>query len=262
MSVFLNSRTSRSLCLLVTFLFLWLLDLSNQTVIGKGEVIDLDRLVLPPVESLDCIHFQSEEGVLTAGIKGTSDTTCGLYLIGELDTRITVEFVQFEAHCDKGSLVAVLDGWEQAGSTFPAASDLSAEDAKNQYNTYCGESHPLLSFVSSGNFALIQYKLAPGDRFTVRVTFQRNPRPCNQVAQGDEGFFVMRNFRQRLNCSVMIIHPQNIFLPYMSVGNSRRMNRRRALQSRLPRPKKLSLLQKLLQVTISAVHITRSTTLN
>ena len=49
----------------------------------------------------------TEAGLLTTDIEGTGDDTCGLYLIGELNSRVIVDFMQFETRCYEGSIVAV-----------------------------------------------------------------------------------------------------------------------------------------------------------
>ncbi|OQV25819.1 putative Corticotropin-releasing factor-binding protein [Hypsibius exemplaris] len=205
---------------------------SNAIAPSLGLVRRQDVAFAEPIEILECIDFKSLDGLYTPlPATSESNTACGLYIVGDLTTRIKVEFVDFSVDCDGGHVVGVLDGWEQGGSTFPPVEDLTAEGTRNRHSTFCGRTRPRRTFYSSGNFALIQYKLAPSDGFTVRVTFEDNLTPCNGVALGDEGQFELRNFGRRSNCSVMIIHPQQLQISYMNVGKQRiRLTGLRALR--------------------------------
>ena len=71
-------------------------------------------------------------------------------------------------------MMQILDGWEQNGAVFPDAEDMGEDGVRHL--TYCGHNRPKHVFRSTGNMALVQYRLPDmATGFIIRVTFPSNP---------------------------------------------------------------------------------------
>lgn len=71
-------------------------------------------------------------------------------------------------------LLQVVDGWEAQGQFFPSEFDTSVV-MEERYKTYCGDSLPSGTFISSQNVALIQFRIpTPGQGFAVAINFIKN----------------------------------------------------------------------------------------
>ncbi|XP_055330275.1 corticotropin-releasing factor-binding protein-like [Paramacrobiotus metropolitanus] len=165
----------------------------------------------------DCLEFRFDSGIYTVESTGTQISTCGLYLVGPLDTQVAIDFMDFNVGCEHKGLIGVLDGWEQEGYVFPPKHDVHGHHLR--YETFCGIKQPKGTFLSSGNMALIQYHLpTPGNGFVVRVQFVKNPQPCNMISMFPGEPYILRNYGQRVNCSMLTINPERITLSLVNVG--------------------------------------------
>jgi len=183
----------------------------------KPDINALKRKSRSADGTIGCIHMESFPGELKYTSDGNTDV-CGLYLIGQPDQIVEIEFVEFNVRCETGGILAVFDGWELQGELFPGSFDhhLTMEE---RYKTYCGRDRPSKLFISSQNVALIQFKLPePGEGFKLFVTFKANPQPCNAVAMFDEGVITMKNYGLRRNCTVSIIYPEVVSVLNIDVG--------------------------------------------
>lgn len=182
----------------------------------KTDISILRRKTRSTDGMIGCMHMASFPGELTYHSDGTPEV-CGLYLIGEPDQIVEVEFLNFNIMCADGGLAAFFDGWELQGDIFPGMDDhtLSMHD---RYTTFC-DNKPKKLFVSSQNVALIQFRVPTvGEGFKVLVNFKSNPQPCNAVAMFEMGVLTMKNFGMRRNCTVSIIFPEKIKFLNVDVG--------------------------------------------
>ncbi|OQV25032.1 hypothetical protein BV898_01239 [Hypsibius exemplaris] len=142
-------------------------------------------------ELTECIAMRSDAGIYQ--VHGTGEeSACGLFLVGGMDTQVEIEFLNFDVDCEDGGVVGILDGWEQNGSIFPPVEDMGKTGIR--HTTYCGPNRPKQLFRSSGNMALVQYRLpVPGVGFIIRVTYPLNPH-------------------------VMMMYPEKLTFTYVNVG--------------------------------------------
>lgn len=164
-----------------------------------------------------CMHMESLPGDMSFEADG-SGAVCGLYIIAKPEELIEIEFTSFDIDCEQGGLLAIVDGWELNGQFFPNADDhpLPIEE---QYRTYCGVKTPTKRYISSQNVALIQNRiLKPGQGFSIRVKFIKNPQPCNAVYMADTGIYTLKNYGNRRNCTLAIIFPEVVQLVAVDVG--------------------------------------------
>ncbi|XP_064596577.1 corticotropin-releasing factor-binding protein-like [Liolophura sinensis] len=149
---------------------------------------------------------------------GTSDGVCGLFLIGLSNQLVEIDFTEFQVDCASGGLLSIVDGWELNGQVFPG--DIDHEDPLDErFRTFCGAHKPTKIYLSSQNVALIQFRLPrAGDGFRVTIRFPRNPQPCNVVSLYQDGYYTLKNYGHKKNCSVSIIYPEKIRLVNVDVG--------------------------------------------
>ncbi|KAK3609961.1 hypothetical protein CHS0354_011795 [Potamilus streckersoni] len=168
---------------------------------------------------IPCTHMVSSPGEYWYQSPGSNDV-CGLYLIGQPEQLIEIQFTQFDISCETGGLLAVFDGWELNNQYFPGVEDHSLPMIE-RYRTFCGEEAPKTLYISSQNVALIQFRIPQaGEGFKVKVGFGINPQPCNVMAMTTEGVFTMKNFGLQRNCTVSIINPVKIKMVNVDVSVS------------------------------------------
>lgn len=149
---------------------------------------------------------------------------CGLYVIGDVDKVIELEFSDFDVSCDEGGLVAVVDGWELQGELFPSPEEIEG-GFEAQYQTFCGQPRARV-FVASQNVALVQFRVPrAGQGFRVRVRFLPNSEPCNVLAPFEVTTFTLKNYGLRKNCTVQVAFPVNVLLLSVDVGATAEVNR-------------------------------------
>ncbi|XP_048750956.2 corticotropin-releasing factor-binding protein-like [Ostrea edulis] len=166
---------------------------------------------------IDCIYMASEEGTFTYKSDGSLNV-CGVYFIAPPESLVELEFTHFNINCQTG-LSVVVDGWEMNHQYFPSPQDHPTALDERLHNL-CGQ-RPTKSYVSSQNVALIQHLIGmPGEGFTVRARFLKNPQPCNIVSMFKKGLYTVKNYGLRRNCSVSIIYPERIQLLSVDVGVS------------------------------------------
>ncbi|XP_054713089.1 corticotropin-releasing factor-binding protein-like [Uloborus diversus] len=180
----------------------------------------------PPTESViplehdetgKCIYVKSEEGIYLFSSPG-SPQVCGLYVIADPQHSVHFTFHEFRVSCEKGGLLSVVDGWELNGQFFPGNED-HPKPPEKRFAEYCGENRPWSTISTSQNVGLLEFRLpAKGDGFTVSVTFSQNPKPCNAVLQQPSGVYTLRNYGQRVNCTMSIIFPETFQILASSVG--------------------------------------------
>lgn len=162
----------------------------------------------------------SEPGHYFFKAAGDDPTVCGVYLMTDPDKIIQLQFDFLDLPCNSGGLVAFVDGWELNGGYFPSLSEhrLSLEDRVSEF---CGLSRPSRAFVSSQNAALVQYRVPKRSRgFSFRVSFLKNPTPCNVLVEGLEDVYTIRNYGKPTNCSLTSLFPAQISILSLSVGVS------------------------------------------
>ncbi|XP_061185273.1 corticotropin-releasing factor-binding protein-like [Saccostrea echinata] len=157
----------------------------------------------------------STEGEFTYRSDG-SPSVCGIYFISPPENLVEIEFTSFNIDCKSG-LAVVVDGWEMNQQFFPSPED-HPKSIEDRLKNLCGRS-PSKTFVSSQNVALIQHLIAiPGEGFTVRVRFLKNPQPCNVISMFKRGLYTVKNYGAKRNCSVSIIYPERVRLLSVDVG--------------------------------------------
>ncbi|GBL77422.1 Corticotropin-releasing factor-binding protein [Araneus ventricosus] len=168
-------------------------------------------------ETGKCIYVKSEEGVYMFTSPGSTQV-CGLYVIADPQHTVHFTFHEFRISCDKGGLLSVVDGWELNGQFFPGTED-HPKPAEKRFAEYCGENRPWKTQVTSQNVGLLEFRIpVKGEGFTVSVEFQPNPKPCNAVLQQPSGVYTLRNYGQRVNCTMSIIFPETFQILASSVG--------------------------------------------
>ncbi|XP_055351374.1 corticotropin-releasing factor-binding protein-like [Paramacrobiotus metropolitanus] len=184
----------------------------------ERNAADLDKLLVLKEALTECVEMKSEPGVYKVTSTG-EQLACGIFLVGALDAQVAIEFLEFDVDCKDDAVVGILDGWEQNGAIFPPVEDLGADGPR--YLKHCGSDQPKSIFRSSGNMALVQYRLPyPGSTFTIRVSYSKNPRPCNAIVVSPEGKAAISNRGLAENCSVLSIYPQRFAFEYMDIGVS------------------------------------------
>ncbi|CAL1287070.1 unnamed protein product [Larinioides sclopetarius] len=168
-------------------------------------------------ETGKCIYVKSEEGVYMFTSLGSTQV-CGLYVIADPQHTVHFTFHEFRISCEKGGLLSVVDGWELNGQFFPGTED-HPKPAEKRFAEYCGENRPWKTQVTSQNVGLLEFRIpVKGEGFTVSVEFQPNPKPCNAVLQQPSGVYTLRNYGQRVNCTMSIIFPETFQILASSVG--------------------------------------------
>ncbi|XP_041356527.1 corticotropin-releasing factor-binding protein-like [Gigantopelta aegis] len=153
-------------------------------------------------------------------ISDGNPAVCGLYMIGDTDSLVEIEFEEFNIGCESGGLLAVVDGWELQGEFFPNIDD-TGESFEERYSTYCGQNKPARIYMADQNVALLQFFVPQeGQGFRVKVRFLRNPQPCNTISMYKEAVATIKNYGQKRNCTMSIIYPENVLLLSVDVGSS------------------------------------------
>lgn len=168
----------------------------------------------------DCMLVTSEPGHYFFKSVGDDPTVCGVYLMTDPDKIIQLQFDYLDLPCNTGGLVSFVDGWELNGGYFPEVGEhrLRLEDRVTEF---CGLNRPARAFISSQNAALVQYRVPKRARgFSFRVTFLKNPTPCNVLVEGLEDVYTIRNYGKATNCSLTTLFPAQISILSLSVGVS------------------------------------------
>ncbi|GFX45600.1 corticotropin-releasing factor-binding protein [Trichonephila clavipes] len=119
---------------------------------------------------------------------------------------------------DRYEVEKVVDGWELNGQFFPGTED-HPKPAENRFAEFCGENRPWKTQITSQNVGLLEFRIpVKGEGFTVAVEFLPNPKPCNAVLQQPSGVYTLRNYGQRVNCTMSIIFPETFQILASSVG--------------------------------------------
>lgn len=166
---------------------------------------------------IQCIQLVKNPGQYWY-IAGETNTGCALFLLGGHETRLEIEFLDFNIDCESDGLLSIIDGWEMNYELFPSLEDLPRDI--NKYR-YCGLKRPRRKFVSSQNAALINYYTPKkGQGFSIRVKFISNPFPCNVISIENSGTYTLRNYGLRMNCSISIIYPEVVNVLSVNIGTT------------------------------------------
>ncbi|GAB1601120.1 corticotropin-releasing factor-binding protein-like [Argonauta hians] len=170
---------------------------------------------------IDCNQLTNEAGDYWF-IADEFSPPCAFYLIGDHDTKVELEFLDFDIGCEEGGELSIIDGWELNNQFFPSPNDLPE---KLYDDRYCGINKPRRKFIASQNAALINFYVPrEGEGFTMRVKFIKNPFPCNVIANSNSGRFTLKNYGLRKNCSFSFIFPAVINTVAVNVGTTSTLN--------------------------------------
>ncbi|KAJ8982312.1 hypothetical protein NQ317_006657 [Molorchus minor] len=165
----------------------------------------------------ECVYMTSEEGDFYHKATMVDGKACGAYIFTEPDQNILIRFNYLDVSCENGGLVSVVDGWELNGELFPSPRD-HPKAISSRFTEFCGQRKVKQAFLSSQNVALIQYRMpARGSSFSFSVRFVKNPNPCNVLFQTDD-IYTLRNYGNRVNCSVSTLFPAAVKLAAIDVG--------------------------------------------
>ncbi|XP_071098231.1 corticotropin-releasing factor-binding protein-like [Haliotis cracherodii] len=171
----------------------------------------------PDDGQLGCISMKRNAGEYFYVSDGSSDV-CGMYMLGQPDTVLQIEYTQFTIECEAGGLMALVDGWELQSEFFPNIED-TGDSFEARYKTFCGVNSPAEVYVASQNVALIQFRVPEaGQGFRVRVSYLHNPQPCNVMLMPTAGVVTLKNYGERRNCTASIIYPENILMLSVDIG--------------------------------------------
>ncbi|CAK9293264.1 unnamed protein product [Gordionus sp. m RMFG-2023] len=147
---------------------------------------------------------------------------CSTYIIGQLDSLIRIKFVAFSIECTNGGSMFVIDGWEMQDEFFPSTADTKYDvDNLKPFCMPVRDFYPEYVFVSSQNVAQIQFRVTgPGQGFIADIEITPNPRPCNAVAMSPIGQHTLRNYGNKVNCSLSIIYPEKVLIRKLKIGDN------------------------------------------
>nr|XP_042908800.1 corticotropin-releasing factor-binding protein [Parasteatoda tepidariorum] len=170
-------------------------------------------------ETGKCIYVKSEEGVYLYSSPGLTQV-CGFYVIADPHHTVHFTFHEFKISCEKGGLLSVVDGWELNGQFFPGIED-HPKASENRFTEYCGvENRPWKTLETSQNIGLLEFRIPVKEEgFIVAVEFRPNPKPCNAVLQQPSGVYTLRNYGEKVNCTMSIIFPETFHILASSVGH-------------------------------------------
>ncbi|MEE6458538.1 hypothetical protein FKM82_000330 [Ascaphus truei] len=168
--------------------------------------------------SLRCIDMLSIDGQFTFKAE-QPQLHCALFIIGDPEELITIEYNFVNIDCLGGDILKVFDGWIIKGEKFPSSFDhpLSTDD---RYTDVCENGNVGSITRSSQNVAMIFFRVQePGHGFTLTIHKVPNLFPCNVISQTPSGRFTMVIPHQHRNCSFSIIYPVVIKISDLTLGH-------------------------------------------
>ncbi|CAJ0968425.1 unnamed protein product [Ranitomeya imitator] len=144
---------------------------------------------------------------------------CALFLIGDPEEFITIEYNFVNIDCLGGDILKVFDGWIIKGEKFPSSFDHPLSTSE-RYIDICEDGNMQSITRSSQNVAMIFFRVHnPGNGFTLTVRKTPNLFPCNVISQSPSGKFTMIIPHQHRNCSFSIIYPVVIKISDLTLGH-------------------------------------------
>ncbi|XP_029442123.1 corticotropin-releasing factor-binding protein [Rhinatrema bivittatum] len=167
--------------------------------------------------ALRCIDMLSIDGQFTFTAEHPQPH-CVLFLIGEPEELITVEYNFVNIDCRGGDFLKVFDGWIIKGEKFPSSLDHPLPTS-SRYLDFCDGGGTRGSVQASQNVAMIFFRVQePGNGFTLTIKKTPNLFPCNVISQTPNGRFTMVIPHQHRNCSFSIIYPVVIKISDLTLG--------------------------------------------
>ncbi|KAE8636078.1 hypothetical protein XENTR_v10002831 [Xenopus tropicalis] len=168
--------------------------------------------------SLRCIDMLSIEGQFTFQAD-RPQLQCALFIIGEPEEIIVIEYNFVNIDCLGGDILKVFDGWIIKGEKFPSSLDHPLSTVE-RYTDICEEGNVGSITRSSQNVAMIFFRVQqPGHGFTLTIRKIPNLFPCNVISQSPNGRFTMIIPHQHRNCSFSIIYPVVIKIFDLTLGH-------------------------------------------
>ncbi|KAG8456507.1 hypothetical protein GDO86_002330 [Hymenochirus boettgeri] len=168
--------------------------------------------------SLRCIDMLSIEGQFTYQAE-RPQLNCALFIIGEPEEYITIEYNFVNIDCLGGDILKVFDGWIMKGEKFPSSLDHPLSTTE-RYTDICEDLNIGTITRSSQNVAMIFFRVQePGHGFTITIRKIPNLFPCNVISQSKNGRFTMIIPHQHRNCSFSIIYPVVINIFDLTLGH-------------------------------------------
>ncbi|XP_014661562.1 PREDICTED: corticotropin-releasing factor-binding protein-like [Priapulus caudatus] len=165
------------------------------------------------LECVQMINLGGEYYFQSTGDDAIGD--CAMYLQGQPDQLIEIEFKSFDVKCEDAGLVSVVDGWELDGQFFPSDEDRLSFDER--YRLFC-DNGPL-KFVAHQNVAMMHWRIPVATQgFVVNIRFFYNPKPCNVLFGGKTGKYTLTNYGHQNNCSFAVIYPVLVRITGIMIG--------------------------------------------
>ncbi|XP_065212220.1 corticotropin-releasing factor-binding protein [Planococcus citri] len=170
----------------------------------------------------DCMTVTSEKGhyyyKATREMYELENAACGVYMMANPDEVIQIHFDYIDMPCENNEIVSFVDGWELNGSYFPNEQDYT-KPMKERIREFCGKKRIKVVLESSQNAALVRYQIPKSGRgFSFYFTTRKNPTPCNILVDSNTNIYTLRNYGQRVNCSLLAMHPAKIQILSLTVG--------------------------------------------
>ncbi|XP_030048152.1 corticotropin-releasing factor-binding protein [Microcaecilia unicolor] len=167
--------------------------------------------------SLRCIDMLSIEGQFTFTAE-KPELQCVLFLIGDPEELITVEYNFVNIDCRGGDFLKVFDGWIIKGEKFPSSLDHPLPTSE-RYIDFCDPGSTRATVQASQNVAMVFFRIQePGNGFIITIRKIPNIFPCNVISQTANGRFTMVIPHQHRNCSFSIIYPVVIKISDLTLG--------------------------------------------
>ncbi|KAM8962234.1 corticotropin-releasing factor-binding protein [Pelodytes ibericus] len=168
--------------------------------------------------SLRCIDMLSIDGQFTFKAE-RPQLHCALFIIGDPEEFITIEYNFVNIDCLGGDIFKVFDGWIIKGEKFPSSLDHPLSTSE-RYTDVCELGNVGSITRSSQNVAMIFFRVQePGNGFTLTIRKTPNLYPCNVISQSPSGRFTMIIPHQHRNCSFSIIYPVVIKISDLTLGH-------------------------------------------
>ncbi|KAM4709307.1 corticotropin-releasing factor-binding protein [Discoglossus pictus] len=168
--------------------------------------------------SLRCIDMLSIDGQFTFKAD-QPQLHCALFIIGEPEKIITIEYNFVNIDCLGGDILKVFDGWIIKGEKFPSSLDHPFSTSE-RYTDICENGNVGSIIRTSQNVAMIFFRVQePGHGFTLTIHKIANMFPCNAISQSPNGRFTMVIPHQHRNCSFSIIYPVVIKISDLTLGH-------------------------------------------
>ncbi|XP_066457983.1 corticotropin-releasing factor-binding protein [Eleutherodactylus coqui] len=168
--------------------------------------------------SLRCIDMLSIDGQFTFKAE-QPQLHCALFIIGDPEEFITIEYNFVNINCLGGDILKVFDGWIIKGEKFPSSLDHLLSTSE-RYTDICEDGNMQSITQSSQNVAMIFFRVQkPGHGFTLTIRKTPNLFPCNVISQSPSGKFTMIIPHQHRNCSFSIIYPIVIKISDLTLGH-------------------------------------------